>query len=139
MLSEKSRYLSLMSAAAHIFLGIAVWTNSGVVGKSPAFAYFPDWLWPTIFMLIGLSALAGFYNLKWLRFSLYAGSAIMVMWGCASFFSTFITGQVQPSTLWLFYIGGLKWMVAEYALKLKKVQDSVATIAEEAANAGSSE
>lgn len=131
MLATKSKWLSAFSCIAHWTLAGGTWFNRGTSAGSAAFAIFPDWFWPLIFFIQGLLALAGFWNMIPLRVSFYMGACIMIAWAVATFFGSIIRNQFQPAMVWLLYIGGLKYLIAEYALKLDKVKETLDIITEE--------
>lgn len=131
MLSDKTQVVSLLSGFAHFLLAISVFLGWGTLAQSPSFAYFPDHIWPAAFLVQSLFAFWGYTDVTKLRLSFYIGSCIMVGWTVATIFSSILAQQFQPTIPWLLYIAAMKWLIAEYAFKLQKVQDTAQRITEE--------
>ncbi len=121
MLMDKARQLSILSALAHFSLVLAFVINTPFASNA-AFTIFPTWFWPSVFAVQGLLSLIGFRKITLLRVSFYIGSCVMVGWSVATFFAALERNQFPGTAIWLLYIGGLKWLIAEYALKLQKIQ-----------------
>ena len=137
MIRTQQRTIAVLSAVAHLLLGAGILVDLGAVASSPAWAVFsrvlPDWAWPVIFILIGLLAAGGVASLRSLRLSLYLGAPVMWAWA-AALIVAWATGTGPPplNAVWLGYIGGLKWMLADSGVRLDFLRDGIREVTDTA-------
>lgn len=114
------RLLSALSCVSHLLLGVGIWLDYGAVAHSSAWLVmervFPTWLWPSIFIAVGiLAGIAAWDGATLARVWLYFGAGVMVAWAVASLFAWIEFDVPQPSVAWLLYIGALKAMLAWFS------------------------
>lgn len=129
------RFLALSSAVAHFVLGLSVLLHLGATGNSAAWNILAE-VWsnygsPLAFLVIAALAVAGFFDIRFLRASLYAGSMVMGVWALALGAAWAFGYGPQPACVWIAWIGVLKWCTAEFGLRLERQTEAVQQLAAE--------
>jgi hypothetical protein len=128
--------LGFGSCVAHITLAASVLFKFGPTGNSAAWSIASQ-IWqeivsPGMFFIIAIFAGVGVFNIRSLRISLYVGAVVMWIWAL-SLASAWVLGfGPQPSTIWIAFIGLLKW---RYGDTWSKYDKQTARLVESAAAA----
>lgn len=140
--AQRLSLLCFVSFVGHTLLAYSIWTNLGSLGQSPTWEvmgkYTPDFLWPMLFLILGLTAFVGMFNHDVARLSFWYGAVLMEWWAIAGAVVWVQTGTPQPGAIFLFYIGMLKAMIAELlfrenvtAMAVQKITNDAKDIAHE--------
>lgn len=128
------KLLAIGSCFGHLGVGLAILLGLGPTGTSPAWSVVAD-IWsryasPVGFLLVSVLALVGYFDVRFLRLSLYLGSAVMLLWALALTAAWMLGYGPQLAAPWLAWIGLLKWTTAEFGLRLDKQTDAIVQLAE---------
>lgn len=129
------KLLALGSTIGHLGVGLAILLGLGPTGSSPAWSVLAD-VWsryasPAAFLLVSILALVGYFDVRYLRLSLYLGSAVMLLWALALSAAWLLGYGPQLAAPWLAWIGLLKWTTAEFGLRLDKQTEAIVQLADE--------
>lgn len=123
--------LAISIFLANMSLGLSVFVDTGT-GSSPAWSYvdryIPRGAIASIFVLIGVLGMLGIWNLKLIRYALWLGSAIFWFWTIVLIMAGLTGGILYPSVLLLAHIGILKFVLAEWVVRiptLKKLSEAI--------------
>lgn len=128
------KVLAVGSCIGHLGVGLAVLLGIGSTGNSPAWSVLSE-VWshyasPAAFLLVSILAAVGYFDVRYLRLSLYLGSGVMVLWALALAAAWVLGYGPQFAAPWLAWIGLLKWCTAEFGLRFDKQTQAIVQLTE---------
>lgn len=110
-----ARILIIIHGIANTLLGISylLWVNSSA--ENVLDHIFPNWVWPSMFILAGICAFLGIYSRLLAQFAFALAGIVMAIFGVATLYSL-ISRQnlaLTPTVIFLFYLAILKFQVAK--------------------------
>jgi hypothetical protein len=121
------KVLALSLAASNVSIGASILLDSGGAGNSPAWEFLsrfmPIQVMAVLFIVVGILAIFGPINPKWTRYALWLGAVLMWFWMILLILAGLVGGTLYPSVLFLGNVGILKYVLAEWVVRIPALKN----------------